>query len=153
MTRKIVFSVVLLSIMYYLMLMLITPYANYLIKIPEWWYPTFGHGNVQALTWLHLVNALFVLACALPISVIIIRVFPSRWVMVALGTGVLATTYVFTPTLRLLISESVTASDQSRLFSLSLLVDVVKYAIFPLIICALIRKAMRFNGPPHLRTE
>ncbi len=150
MTRKVAISIVLLSVAYAFLLALFTPYANYLVKIPEWWYPTFGHSNLSALTWLHLVNALFVFACALPISAIIIRVFPNDRVMVATGAGVLASTYVLVPTIDLIISESLIDSAQSLEFLPSLAIDFVKYAFFPLIICVLIRKAVPSNNALHL---
>ena len=71
MSRKIAIAIVLISVAYAFLLALFTPYANYLIKIPEWWRPTFGQSNLSALTWLHLISALFVFACALPISALI----------------------------------------------------------------------------------
>ena len=148
MTRNIAISVVLLSVAYALLLGLVTPYANYLIKIPAWWYPTVGRGNLSALTWLHLVSGLFVFACALPISAIIVRVFPSDWVMVAIAAGVLASTYVLSPTVYNL--DSLIDSAMSLEFLPSLVIDFVKYAFFPLIISALIRKAMPSCNELHL---
>jgi hypothetical protein len=144
-TRKIAISIVLLSVAYALLLALVTPYANYLIKIPAWWYPTFGHSNLSALTWLHLVNGLFVVACALPVSAIIVRVFPSDWLMVAIAAGVLASTYVLWPGV-----HNLDVLIDSGIHLLSLAIDFVKYAFIPLILSALIRKAMPSSNALHL---
>jgi len=147
-TRKIAISIALLSVAYALLLALVTPYANYLIKIPAWWYPIFGRSNLSALVWLHLVSGLFVLACAIPISAIIVRAFPTDWVMVATGAGVLASTFVLSPTFYNL--PSLIDSAISLEFVPSLVIDYFKYAFFPLIISALIRKIFSTSLELHL---
>jgi hypothetical protein len=140
MARKVVISIALLSVTYALLLALVTPYANYLIKTPEWWYPTFGQSNLSALVWLHLVNGIFVIACAVPISAIIVRMFPHDWAKTATWVGMLASFYVLSQTiynLRALIDSAISLE-----FVPSLAVDLLKYAFFPLIISMLMRKAI-----------
>jgi hypothetical protein len=133
-----VISIALLSVTYALLLALIAPYANYLIKIPEWWYPTFGRNNFSALVWLHLVSGVFVIACAVPISAIIVRLFPDDWARVAIWVGTLASFYVLSQTIYSLgtLIDSAISLD----FVPSLFVDLLKYAIFPLLVSMLIRK-------------
>jgi len=133
-------SIALLSVVYAFLLALITPYANYLIKIPEWWYPTFCQSNLSALVWLHLVNGIFVIACAVPISVIIIRMFPENWAKMATWVGVLASVYVLSQTiynLRALMDSAISLE-----FVPSLVIDLLKYAFFPLIVSMLMRKVI-----------
>jgi len=139
-------SIALLSVTYALLLALVTPYANYLIKIPEWWYPTFGQSNLSALVWLHLVNGIFVMACAVPISAIIVRIFPDDWAKTATWVGVLASVYVLSQTiynLRALIDSAVSLE-----FVPSLVVDLLKYAFFPLIMSMLMHKVIPSRHEP-----
>ena len=146
MPRKIVTSIALLSVTYALLLALVTPYANYLIKIPEWWYPTFGRSNISALVWMHLVSGIFVIACAIPISAIIIRMFPDDWARMATWVGVLASVYVLSQTiynLHVLIDSAISLE-----FVPSLVVDLLKYAFFPLIISLVMRKIIPSGHDP-----
>lgn len=139
-------SVALLSVIYAFLLALITPYANYLIKMPEWWYPTFGQSNLSALVWLHLVNGIFVIACAVPISAIIVRMFPENWAKMAAWVGVLASVYVLSQTaynLRALMDSAISLE-----FIPSLVVDLLKYAFFPLIVSMLMRKVIPTRHEP-----
>ena len=138
--RKAVILVALLSVAYALLLALVAPYANYLIKIPEWWYPTFGRSNSSALVWLHLVSGVFVIACAIPISATIVRLFPDNWARVAIWVGALASFYVLSQTiynLRTLIDSAISLE-----FVPSLVVDLLKYAFFPLLVSMLMRKVI-----------
>lgn len=137
MSRKVVISVALLGVAYALLLALVTPYANFLIKIPEWWYPTFGQSNLSALVWLHLVNGVFVIVCAAPVSATIVRMFPQDWARTATWVGVLASVMVLAPTFYRL--PGLIDAAISLEFVPSLVVDLLKYAFFPLIISMLIR--------------
>ena len=138
MRRNTLISVALLSVAYALLLALIAPYANYLIKIPEWWYPAFGRSNLSALVWLHLVSGVFVIACAIPISAIIVRLFPVNWARVTIWVGVLASFYLLSQTiynLRALIDSAISLE-----FVPSLVVDLLKYALSPLLAAMLMRR-------------
>ena len=88
MKPRVALSILGLGLAYALLAALITPYANYLVKMPDWWYPTFGKGNPAALTWLHLVNGLFLAICTLPISFAIARLVPADWKLVSIGVGI-----------------------------------------------------------------
>jgi len=136
MPRKVVISVAFLSVAYALLLALITPYANSLIKRPEWWCPTFGQSNLSALVWMHLVSGVFVIACAAPISAFVVRTFPQDWVRVAMWVGVLASVIVLGPTFYRL--PALIDVAKSMEFVPSLVVDLVKYAFFPLVISMII---------------
>lgn len=147
MPRKIVTSIAFISVTYAFLLAFVTPYANYLIKIPDWWYPTLGQSNLAALVWMHLANGIFVIACAAPVSAIIVRMFPDNWVKTATWVGALASVYVLGPTIYDLPEFS--GSADKLVFVVSLAVDLLKYAFFPLLISALMRKAIPSGHEPN----
>ena len=93
------------------------------------------------------MNGLFVFACAVPISAIIVRVFPSDWVMVAVAAGLLASAGVLWPTI-----YNLDTLIDSGINLPSLALDFVKYALSPLIMSALIRKAMPSSKELHLQS-
>lgn len=146
MSRKTVTSIAMLSVTYAVLLALVTPYANYLIKIPGWWYPAFGQSNLSALIWLHLASGIFVIACAAPVSAIIVRMFSDDWVRTAIWVGVLASIYVLAPTIYSL-SAFIDSAASLALVS-SILVDLLKYAFFPLLISIVIRKVFPTGHKP-----
>ena len=149
MTRKTALSIPLLSVAYAVLIALVTPYSNYLIKMPDWWYPMFGQNGFSGLLWLHIPSAIFLSACALPIAAIVVRAFPGNWVKVSTLVGVLATAFVLTPAIRLIISDSLYDQPLSSVFLLSMAIDLIKYAGFPLLIAALIQNVVPSSNAPH----
>ena len=149
MTRRVALSSLGLGVAYALLTGLVTPYANYLIKIPDWWYPTFGQGNATALTWLHLMNGLFLAICTLPISLAIACLFPTAWKSVSIGVGITGSLLIWIPAFSLVLSGALEGAKQVNVFFLSTAIDVAKYSFFPIVFTALIRKAVPSNNALH----
>ena len=150
MTRRIALSILGLGIAYALLAALVTPYANFLIKVPDWWYPTFGENNAAGLTWLHLVNGLFLAICTLPIAFAVAHFFPTSWKLVSIGVGAMGSLLILIPTLSLVFSGALDGARQLNVLFLSTTIDVAKYAIFPIMFTAIIRKAVPSNNALHL---